>query len=373
MTPKHLFPILILVFLFLPFPVFADNPSDLKEMILRQQREIETLSQKMKDIEDKSESRFGWNLGLFGDVNYSTRSREHPQDSFFIDELAIYSTASYGDRLNFFTEIAFEQEEMEIDIERVWAGYTVNDLLILRAGKFHTALGYWNKTYHHGKQFFHTVDRPFFLAFEHDGGVIPTHITGLEVEGGKTFPVGRLKYEFQLGNGPALKEDERVLDPNDTSDNNSSKQPVIRVSFKPSAISGLSAGLSATAYEVSTSTRRGVDEAVYGVDIYYSGKGLEFVSEGFLFRNSDGSGNAYYVQLAYTKDTWTPYVRFERLEIEKEDPYFADLENGFDRSQTILGIRYDMDPVISSLKFQYRRDDSGRDYDVFETQWSFHF
>lgn len=372
---NHIFLIPLIFFLFISFPAksHADDLHDLRDTVMRQQKEIETLSQKVKNIEDDSASRFGWNLGLFGDVNYSTKSREHAQEAFFINELAIYSTASYGERLNFFTEIAFAQEEMEVDIERAWAGYTVNDLLILRAGKFHTALGYWNKTYHHGKQFFHTVDRPFFLAFEHDGGVMPMHITGLEVEGGKTFPVGRLKYEFQLGNGPALKEDMRVLDPNDTSDNNSSKQPVIRISFKPSAISGLSAGLSATAYEVNTSTRKGVDEAVYGVDIYYSGKGLEFISEGFLFRNSDGSGNACYVQLAYAKDTWTPYARFERLEVEKGDPYFADIENGFDRSQTILGVRYDMDPVISSLKFQYRRDDSDRDYDVFETQWSFHF
>ena len=48
-----------------------------------------------------------------------------------------------------------------VDIERLWVGYTFDDLLIARAGRFHTALGYWNTEYHHGKHLFLSVDRPF--------------------------------------------------------------------------------------------------------------------------------------------------------------------------------------------------------------------
>jgi hypothetical protein len=375
MILRYLFCIIISLFLLLPFPALADNLSDLKEMVLRQQREIEALSQKVEDIKDDSESRFGWNLGLLGDVNYSTISRERERGSFYIGELVLFSTGSYGERLTFLAEIAFEQEEREADIERVWAGYTVNDLLTVRAGKFHTALGYWNKAYHHGKQFFHTVDRPFFLAFEHDGGVVPTHITGVEMEGSGATGVGRFKYELQLGNGPVLLEEEshNILDPNDTSDDNNAKQPALRVSLRPSAIQGLSAGLFATTYEVDTPTRKGVEETIYGIDLSYSREGLEIISEVFLFRNPDGDGNAFYAQLAYLYDPWIPYIRFERLDAERGDPYFDGFEGGMDRSQTIAGLRYDIDPVTSSLKFQYRRDDGNRDYDVFEAQWAFHF
>lgn len=361
------------IFIFTPFTAHADELSDLRETVARQQSQIDSLSQKMKDHENEDSSKFGWNLGFFGDVNYSTKSREHDHDSFYFHEVSLYSSASFGDRLTFFTEIALEEDQA--DIERVWAGYTFSDLLVIRAGKFHTAMGYWNKTYHHGRQLFATADRPFFLAFEHDGGVLPIHITGLEIEGSKAFWIGRLKYEFELGNGPTLQDETGaytgMLDPNDASDNNSSKQPILRVSLRPSAVQGLSVGVFATNFEVDTS--RGVDETIYGADISYAGNNFEFITEGFIFYNPDGDGNACYGQLSYTSGDWTPYVRYERLEVQGGDPYFKDLPEGIDRRQTIAGVKYDIDPIRSSLKFQYRHDDATKDYDVFEAQWAFHF
>jgi len=372
---KHIrIPSLLLFFtilIFIPFTAHADELSGLQETVARQQEQIDSLSQKVKDMENEGDSKFGWNLGLFGDVNYTTKSREHDHDSFYFPELSVYSTASYGERLNFLAEIAFEQPEA--DIERIWAGYTVSDMLIIRAGKFHTAMGYWNKTYHHGRQLFNTVDRPFFLAFEHDGGVQPLHITGIEIEGSKALGIGRLKYEFELGNGPMIDQTVNVLDSSNDSDNNSSKQPIIRVSLRPSAVQGLSVGVFATNFEVDTSIKTGVDETIYGIDIAYAGNNFEFITEGFLFHNPDGDGNACYGQLAYTYGDWTPYFRYERLEVQEgSDPYFDDL-GAIDRRQTIAGLKYDIDPLRSNLKFQYRHDDSTNDYDVFETQWAFHF
>lgn len=359
------------IFIFTPFTAHADELSGLQETVTRQQVQIDSLLQKMKDHENEDSSKFGWNLGLFGDINYTTKSKEHPNDAFYFHELSLYSSASYGDRLNFLTEIAFEHEEA--DIERVWIGYTVNDLLVIRAGKFHTAMGYWNKTYHHGRQLFPAVDRPFFLAFEHDGGVLPIHITGLEIEGSKAFGIGRLKYEFELGNGPQIDQMGGMLDPNNASDNNSSKQPVLRVSLRPSSVQGLSVGVFATNFEVDTSAKTGVDETIYGADISYNNNNVEFITEGFIFYNPDGDGNACYGQLSFTSGDWTPYVRYERLEVQGGDPYFKDLHEGVDRRQAIAGLRYDIDPLRSSLKFQYRHDDSTNDYDVFEAQWAFHF
>lgn len=359
------------IFIFTPFSVHADELSALQETVARQQGQIDSLSQKMKDHENEDSSKFGWNLGLFGDVNYTTKSREHDHDSFYFHEVSLYSSASYGERLTFFTEIAIEEDRT--DIERFWAGYTFNDMLIIRAGKVHTAMGYWNKTYHHGMELFTTVDRPFFLAFEDGRGVLPIHITGFEIEGSKTFGIGRLKYEFELGNGPEMMGG--TLDPNNASDNNSSKQPILRVSLRPSAVQGLSVGVFATNFEVDTVTipKTGLDETIYGIDIAYAGNNFEFITEGFQFHNTDGDGNACYGQLSYTSGDWTPYVRYERLEVQGGDPYFKDLPEGVDRRQTIAGLRYDIDPLRSNLKFQYRHDDGTKDYDVFETQWAFHF
>ena len=82
--------------------------------------------------------------------------------------MSLYSTASHGDHLHFLGELEIEMEdaETEIELERLWVGYTFSDLLTVRAGKQNTALGYWNKTYHRGKQLFTTIDRPFFLTSE---------------------------------------------------------------------------------------------------------------------------------------------------------------------------------------------------------------
>lgn len=373
------------IFIFTPFTAHADELSGLQEAVARQQGQIDSLSQKIKEMEDEGGSKFGWNLGLFGEVNYTTKSREHDHDSFSLGDLTLYSTASYLERLNFLTELNVEPHNEEVDIERAWVAYTFSDLLTIRAGKQHTAMGYWNKTYHHGRQLYATVDRPFFLTFEHDGGVLPIHITGLEMEGSKALGIGRFKYEFELGNGPKMKDEfktvdangtidtEKMLDSNISSDNNSSKQPVLRISLRPSAVQGLSMGAFATNFEVDTSTKTGVDETIYGADISYADNNFEFVTEGFIFYNPDGDGNACYGQLAYTYGDWTPYARYERLEVQGSDPYFKDLPGGVDRRQTIAGLKYDIDSLRSNLKFQYRHDDSTKDYDVFETQWAFHF
>ena len=369
MKRTYQIPFIMLILMLFPFTVHADELSGLQETVARQQGQIDSLSQKIKEMEDEGDSKFGWNLELFGDVNYTTKSREHDHDSFNFHEVSLYSSASFGDRLTFFTEIALEEDQA--DIERLWAGYTLSDLLIIRGGKFHTAMGYLNKNLHHGRLLLTAVDRPFFLTFEHDGGVLPIHITGLEIEGSKTLGIGRLKYEFELGNGPEMMGG--MLDPNNDSDNNSSKQPILRVSLMPSAVQGLSVGVFATNFEVDTSIKTGVDETIYGADIAYNNNNVEFITEGFIFHNTDGDGNACYCQLAYTSDNWTPYVRYERLEVQGGDPYFKDLSEGFDRRQTIAGLKYDIDPLRSNLKFQYRHDDATKDYDVFETQWAFHF
>lgn len=367
--------------------IHADDVSDLKKRVDRQQEEINQLRHDLERLEQGESSgesiytkpMFGANLGLFGDINFTTHSREKANNSFYLGEADLYSTGRYGDRLTFLAELAIEEagHDFALDAERLWVGYAISDILLVRAGKQHTALGYWNKTYHHGRQLFLTVDRPFFLAFEHDGGVVPTHITGLEFEGRWGYGFARFKYEFEVGNGPHVDQSAPgELMSNDFHDDNNSKQIVLRVSGEPAWIRGLNIGVSGTVFKIDMAAKAGLYESIYGLDIAYHDKGFEFATEYFILRNSDAAGEAFYAQLGYNAaEDITPYVRFESLDAENNDPYLGGLTGGFDRRQVIAGVRYDIDAVRSSIKAQYRYDDAknGNDYNVFELQWSFGF
>jgi hypothetical protein len=383
---------------------YADEPKDLQEKLKKQQMTIESqqkaiddLTQRLQRIEGQTavgvehgdssasepmeyiEPKFGVNLGIFGDINYSTKNREMDHQGFFLGDLDLYSAVNYGTRLSFLAEIIIEIEkndEKEIDPERLWVAYTFSDLLTVRAGRQHSALGYWNKTYHHGRNLFLTTDRPFFLDFEDDGGILPVHIMGIEFEGTVSLANIRWRYELDFGNGPRIDPTEMVLVPNDSSDNNNSKQWILRLSARPGSYPGLTLGISGTAYEVDTTTRPSLEERVLGLDFSYFHRGWEFISEYFWLSNSDDDANAFYIQLGYNiYDHLTPYVRYESLNMDPTDPYFLDLQNNADRFQEIAGLKFDIDYLRSSLKIQYRHDDMKGDktFNVLESQWSFSF
>jgi hypothetical protein len=351
----------------------------------QQQEEINQLRQRLQILEDKASventrPKFGVNLGAFGDVNFFTKDRKSNHSSFSLGPLDLYSTVNIGPRLTFLAEfdIDFDQEagEGDVEMERLWVGYTFNDLLTVRAGRQHTALGYWNNTYHHGKLLFLTVDRPFFLAFEDDGGVLPVHTVGFEFSGSQHRPGFRWMYMLDVGNGHRIDSSTNTLVPNVTSDNNSSKQVALRLSVEPYLLPGLTLGLFGTYDKVGTDFNGDIKERIFGSDLSYIYNKVEFISEYYKMLNPGHHADAYYIQLGYkvVRDI-TPYARYETLKVDPTDPYFTNLENNSSRHQSIAGVRYDIDELRSALKFQYRIDRKvgSETFHVWEAQWSFSF
>ena len=371
--------------------------------------EVRELRQRLDEIETRRlsettaidelrefKTQFGTNLGAFGDMNYVTDSRERRRKSFSVGSLGLYTTANYMDRLNFLFEmvVVAHNGRTSVSLERLWAGYTFNDFLIIRAGRFHTALGYWNKTFHHGRHLFKTVDRPFFLKFEDIGGVMPIHIIGLEVAGSASLGSSMFKYWLEVGNGPGLQEDEHArffpggdygLTARNLSDNNDGKQVAGRLVIEPGFLPGLSIGVFGTNFFLSDFRIPGpvlipmdFHQTIFGGDLYLKRGGFELLGEYFRFKNGTEEGDAYYTQLSYTLGKLTPFARYERLRSRSDDPYLSVLVGGAPRFQCISGVKYELDYLHSSLKAQYRydetvNDDSTDDYDVFEFQWTFHF
>lgn len=390
---KPMFFIGFLVFILIQPPVLKaeergqvlSNPLDKSSTKSSHQEEINQLRQRVQALEDKESleealPRFGMNLGAYGDVNFFTKDRTADNPSFSLGSLDLYSTVNIGPRLTFLAEfdIDFDQDtsEGEIEMERLWVGYTFNDLLTVRAGRQHTALGYWNKTYHHGKLLYLTVDRPFFLAFEDEGGVLPVHTVGLEFLGSQHRPRFRWTYTLDIGNGHRIDSGIHQLVPNVTSDDNGSKQVALRMTVEPYRMLGLTLGLFGTFDKVGTDFNGNIDEGIYGSDLsYFYGK-VEFISEYYWMVNPGHNADAYYVQLGYkVLPEITPYARFEALRVESTDPYFMELENNTSRRQSIAGVRYDMDELRSALKFQYRYDRKfgSKTFHVLEAQWAFGF
>ena len=194
-------------------------------------------------------------VSVFGDVDYqamrdngSAASPAGTTNAFSAPRLELFLTSTQG-KLAFLAETMFEVgdfNEFGIDMERIEIGYLFSDKFRLRVGRFHTAIGYYNDAYHHGRYFQMTVDRPTMVRFEDEGGLIPAHSVGLHGDGRLPLgAAGNLRYDAEVtnGRGSTPGEVDNLTDPNN------GKMYNLRLRFEPSAIDGLVIGGSAT-YDV---------------------------------------------------------------------------------------------------------------------------
>src|SRR3990170_3724650 len=194
-----------------------------------------------------SQSGHAFELNGFADVSF-TKSTEGADEfrngDFAFGTLDLYFAQTLDD-IDILLELGVEEGD-EMDVERVTIGYTFSDALRVRAGRFHTPLGFWNTSYHHGVQLQPTIERPDFLKFEDDGGILPVHVIGAYVSGRADTAVGEIEYGAMLGNGPRITSEDgdvNVLHPNNISDNNG-KAIAFNIAVSPTAIQGLKIGLS---------------------------------------------------------------------------------------------------------------------------------
>src|SRR5919112_4840702 len=144
--------------------------------------------------------------------------------SFGLGEQDLFITSQLNDRISFLGESVFKfdpfsETEFSVSIERVVLKYNIKGNHNILVGKHHTPLNYWNDTYHHGRLFFPTINRP--LLFSAD--IIPLHTTGISLQGQN---LGSLKfgYDLMVGNG---------LSSSNVLDNDKHKSLTAAVHFKP--------------------------------------------------------------------------------------------------------------------------------------------
>ena len=126
-------------------------------------------------LEAKSEE--GVPLRGFSDMSYVYDSTDDSQ-SFRIGLVDFFLAKPIDAKTNFLVELGLEPSYagVGIDLERSYVQYVVGPWLKVSVGRFHTALGYWNDTYHHGGYLQTSVSRPVMERFEDNGGLLPTRM-----------------------------------------------------------------------------------------------------------------------------------------------------------------------------------------------------
>jgi len=322
-------------------------------------------------------------LNVFGDIDYqATHDNGSPAagiaagttNSFSAPRFELFLTSTQG-KLAFLAETMFEvggANEFGIDMERIEVGYLFSDQFRLRLGRFHTAIGYFNDAYHHGRYFQLTVDRPVMVRFEDEGGLIPAHSVGIHVDGRFALGgAGHLRYDGEVSNGRGSVPDEVT----NLDDPNNGKMYNLRVRLEPSAIDGLIIGGSATYDRISAMQAApppaSIRELIFGAHVAYVENRLHFIGE-YLYISHENAGSTgvthgAFVELGYDIGIITPYLRGEWIKFPANtatnDPFFAQnllfLTRGSSKSG-VAGFKVTVsDYLVLKLEGEYVSRDSG--------------
>jgi len=282
-------------------------------------------------------------------------SLEDNKVSFGFGEQDLFITSELSDRFSFLGESVFKftpstPTTFSVSIERVIVKYNFSGNHNLLIGKHHTPINYWNDTYHHGRVFFPTIDRP--LMFEYD--IIPLHTTGVSLQGQNLGEV-KFGYDLMIGNG---------LGSQDVLDNNKRKSITAAVHIKPAE--GLRIGFSwyNDVMSAGSKTHGGklinwdVTQNLYSPSIAYFGNKVEVLAESTIAINhTDTTGTKQtftgYLYAGYKiKERLVPYIRLDRL-------HFQEGEILFDKNNTtsiVGGIRYNINYLtVVKLEYQYEQ------------------
>lgn len=265
----------------------------------------------------------------FGNTDLAWRS-DLERIGFNLGQLDVFMSSDVSSEFSVLAEVvleASEDEDLVIDLERYQIKYAPSDRFSVALGRMHTALGYWNQTYHHGTWLQTTVARPEIYLFEDEGGALPIHEVGLRVAGAWPLPRLRLEYDASLSNGRGRTPREIQM----FQDLDNSKAWQVWLAVAPTDLAGLKVGGVARFDRIPPhleEPRRAttLDERVLGAFAVYIHNHAEILAEGLHLRHEAPQGETWrtwglYVQGAWRLGRFKPYYRYDRLEHAEGDPF----------------------------------------------------
>ena len=317
-------------------------------------------------------------LNGFADIRYQATDTTGSRKGFALGQLDLFMRSLLSDRLGVLSEIVIHpgsRNQFRIVLERVLLTYSASDHLHVAAGRFHTAIGYYNATYHHGTWFQTTTGRPLIAAFEGDGGVLPIHTLGVSLNGTIVdAPVG-IRYVVEAGNGRASQASSPVPPQPALGENNT---PAFNVGLRVrlERLRGLEVGASFYGDRVTPDTLPPLREGIGAAYLAFHSNTVEILVEAVAMRHHTAGGattrvDGGYVQASRGFGRLRPYARYDILDASRSDPLFGYVGR---RSGPILGVRYEADE-FAALKAQFTRlrQSPGRVSNLFEAQAAFTF
>ncbi len=295
------------------------------------------------------------NIRGFGDFGLYGGTQNGQTTSFSIGQINLFITSNLSERFKFLTELVFEVQQdnsFQAVPERVLLEYSLNDYFKLAAGRYHTAIGYYNTAYHHAAWFQTATERPYIFEYEDEGGILPIHIVGLEASG--QIPSGKLglNYVAQVGNG---RSSDPLVEPvQNYVDENSRKAVNVALFARPDSIPGLQVGFSAYHDVLSTIFSPRIDETIMDAYAVMIRSKFEWLNEAMMIRHAPTGQHvfetpAFYSQISERFGMYRPYLRYQYINASSQEPVFPQV--GL-RTGPSVGIRFD--PTASvALKLQY--------------------
>lgn len=303
----------------------------------------------------------------FNDVNFGAFQEEGVPRTFTVGQLDLFLSSRLAHDFSVVGEIVFEanqnlldaekSNEFEVDVERILLQYAPSDKFTIAAGRYHTAIGYYNTAYHHGNWFQTTTGRPFIFRFEDEGGILPVHDVGLTAQGQIPSGWAGLRYVAEIGNG------RRSRSPNDepvqnVADENSRKAVNLALLTRPPRFPGLQAGVSVYRDNLRPAGRPSVGQTIMTAHLVYQSPLFEQLNEAIFVRHAPAdtrravTTTSFYSQISRQFGRYRPYFRYEYLDVPTIDPVFGGAL-GLSYGPT-FGLRFDAAPPVS-VKVQYDR------------------
>ncbi len=329
----------------------------------------------------------GFNFQGFGDITAGDSQEPGQTPGFSLGQLDLWNTRVLDDenKTRSFVEIVIESVDGSfiVDLERLWIEYDITSALSIRGGRFHSALGYWNRAYHHGSYVQTSIDRPWFMDFEDgDHAILPTHIVGMMIKAASRSPAGKLSLDLQVGNGTFYNGSE--MDPGNDGDIDRDKAVMARLFFTPGASPNLGLGVNFSfntirALNAGSGFDKLATQTIWALDLSYMGDAWEMMGEYYRISNTDSAAirrisSAWYLQAGYRlSDNLMPYGRYEDMQrIDLQDPYFITL-NAHEYRRAIIGARYELSETTAVKLEAHSIGKADKRYAGYWAQWTFAF
>jgi hypothetical protein len=304
----------------------------------------------------------------FGDTTLHGDTQKGDHTSFTLGQLDLFITSDISEKFKFLSEIVFEggpdniygvtrgeNNAFGVDVERFLIQYSHNDYLNVEAGRWHTAIGYYNTAYHHSTWFQTTTDRPFLFDFEDRGGILPIHTVGVSASG--AIPSGSLglHYVAEMGNGRASRSPITQEPVQNVVDEQNHKAFNLALFARPEAIRGLQVGFSAYRDVLAPANSPRIGETILAAHAVFVRPQFEWLNEAMVVRHAIlGTSQVFntpgfYSQVSKQFGSYRPYLRYQYANAANTEPVFPDVRL---RQGPSVGLRYDASESVA-LKLQY--------------------